>query len=57
MILDTYVILSEQIWNQSLVQSLSQKNKFINWILIDDNKDFNITFLEQNHVTKIFIPH
>ena len=55
--METYVILSEKIWNQSLVSSLSHKNNSINWILIDDNKDFNITFLEQNHVTKIFIPH
>jgi len=55
--MDTYVILSEKIWNQSLVKSLSLKNKYINWIMIDDDKDFNTTFLEQNQVNKIFIPH
>lgn len=57
MIMETYVILSEKIWNHSLVSSLSQRNNSINWILIDNDKDFNITFLEQNQVTKIFIPH
>lgn len=55
--METYVILSEKIWNHSLVSSLSQRNNSINWILIDNDKDFNITFLEQNQVTKIFIPH
>ena len=57
MFMETYAILSEKSWNQSLVQSLSQVNKSINWILIDSEKDFNKTFLEQNNVTKIFIPH
>jgi methionyl-tRNA formyltransferase len=57
MFMETYAILSEKSWNQSLVQSLSQVNKPINWILIDSEKDFNKTFLEQNNVTKIFIPH
>lgn len=57
MSMETYVILSEKSWNQSLVPSLNRTHMSVNWILIDDKKDFNVTFLEQNQVTKIFIPH
>lgn len=54
---DTYIILSEKKWNQSLLQSLKEHEKSINWILIDNKENFNINFLKQNNVSKIFIPH
>lgn len=55
--MNTYIILSEKKWNQSLVQSLKTEVNSINWILIGNKMDFNINFLKQNNVSKIFIPH
>lgn len=53
----TYIILSEKSWNQDLVDKLSKKNSNINWVIINNRSDFNITNLESISPVKIFIPH
>ncbi|WP_179021406.1 methionyl-tRNA formyltransferase [Winogradskyella forsetii] len=55
--MSTYVILSEKKWNQSIIETLQKETNSINWILINQKKDFNLGFLKEHNVTKIFIPH
>ena len=51
----TNIILSEKEWNADLIQNLSDDN--IHWILIDNKDQFNIAFLKEHQIKKIFVPH
>lgn len=53
----TNIILSEKIWNRSLVEELKLVDDSSNWIHIDDKSKFNTDFLNQYRINKIFIPH
>ena len=55
--MNTYAIVSEKTRNHTLIDKLQSEFKSISWILIDDKKKFNVTFLETHQITKIFIPH
>jgi len=52
-----FVILSEKEWHIDLFQNL--KNIFINdnWILINNNREFNFNKLNSLSPNKVFIPH
>jgi methionyl-tRNA formyltransferase len=53
----TCVILSEKSWNKDIVNNLSKTQKNINWILINNRKEFNLDYLESVKADIIFIPH
>ena len=53
----TYAIVSEKSWNQALLPKLQTEFGFIKWILIDDKSKFDVAFLNENQIDKVFIPH
>lgn len=53
----TNIIVSEKEWNKELVSTLRNQHKDVNWLLIDNRNDFNISTLNAIKVNKVFIPH
>jgi len=54
--MDTYVIVSEKIWNKTLLEKLKGKIK-ANWILIDNKESFSFENILKIAPSKVFIPH
>lgn len=55
--MNKYIILSEKKWNKSLYDNLKKILNNESWLLIDNQKDFNLAILNDFNPTKIFIPH
>lgn len=53
----TNIILSEKEWNRNLISMLENEYNNTNWLLINNNNDFNSDVLSKHNIDKIFIPH
>jgi methionyl-tRNA formyltransferase len=53
----TNVIVSEKLWNKTLIEKLKLVNDSFNWVCIDDKSKFTSLYLQQFNIDKIFIPH
>ena len=51
------IILSEKEWNRNLISMLENEYNNTNWLLINNNNDFNSDVLSKHNIDKIFIPH
>ncbi len=53
----TFIILSEKEWHKQVYASLKINFSEFNWVLIDQQEDFNLVQLKELKPNKIFIPH
>lgn len=51
-----FVLLSEKFWHEDLFKALKSR-KGENWYRINDKVQFDVDFLEEKGIDKVFIPH